>query len=333
MDCPQCQSDQLDDSGVCPSCGYRASSSVPVEEPDSDDNENRPVPGMIEIDYAEGEQDIAQKAERPQWRQELSKRLQAIRQKRESVGLSQRLETIGIDAPPAAQRPSAVRPPVVPPVKLVEGPPIRISTSKPLTPVPRQKILEPLSPERPAQKPSQNPSDPRDIQNLIDNAVSRKSPPPGEPDESAGFLETTEGAMPDYEGKLILLSRTLCGLIDLIIVLLCTGVLVLAADFVSGIISLDAVSYMYFSVLFLLTYFFYSLFFLAASNQTIGMMITDLRVVGIYHERPSFRQLIHRCSGFLLSLFGLGFGLIWGFFDRDSLCFHDRISDTQVIRQ
>ena len=27
------------------------------------------------------------------------------------------------------------------------------------------------------------------------------------------------------------------------------------------------------------------------------MMITDLRVVGIYHERPSFRQLIRRCGG------------------------------------
>jgi len=118
----------------------------------------------------------------------------------------------------------------------------------------------------------------------------------------------------------------------LIIILLCTGVLFIAADFFSGIIALDTVSYLCFSGLFLLMYFFYSLFFLASSNQTIGMMITDLRVVGLYEERPSLGQLFRRCWGYLASILGFGFGLLWGLFDRESFCFHDRISDTHVIR-
>ena len=99
------------------------------------------------------------------------------------------------------------------------------------------------------------------------------------PDATGGFSDPRMELPSDDEGKLILLSRTLSGLVDLIIVLLCSGVCIIAADFFSGIIALDTISYLIFSVLFLLIYFFYSLFFLAASNQTIGMMITDLRVV------------------------------------------------------
>ena len=87
-----------------------------------------------------------------------------------------------------------------------------------------------------------------------------------------------------------------------------------------------------FSGLFLLVYFFYSIFFLAASNQTLGMMITDLRVVGSDEGRPLIRQLVGRCFGYLISLMGLGIGLLWSLFDRESLCFHDRVSHTHIIR-
>jgi uncharacterized RDD family membrane protein YckC len=183
-----------------------------------------------------------------------------------------------------------------------------------------------------AEKPSAKPTNSREIQNLIDNAVSRKLSQSSKFSASAGLFSSTEEVPQENEGKLILLSRTLCGLVDLMIIILCTGILIIAADFFSGIIALDAISYLCFSMLFLFTYFFYSLFFLASSNQTIGMMITDLRVVNADDGRPSFRQLMRRCWAYLVSLFGLGFGLFWGFFDRDSLCFHDRISDTRVVR-
>jgi uncharacterized RDD family membrane protein YckC len=328
MDCPQCQNDQIDDSGICPACGYR----TPESELELDERVDLNPAGMIEVDYARGEHDSTPANEKPQWRQELSERLHAIRQKRE---LSDSLKSPRIEEKSRSipHPPIPVIPPLtVPATKFVEGAPIRRAVPKPLTPIPRQKTLEPLPHQSPGEKPLARQEDTKDVRALIDNAVSRKPQPAIQPEEPIGFMDPIDREFPEQEGKLILLSRTLCGLVDLIVVLLCTGILILAADFASGIIALDAVSYLYFAFLFLLTYFFYSLFFLAASNQTIGMMITDLRVVGIYHERPSMRQLFQRCAGFLISLLGLGIGLIWGLFDRESLCFHDRISDTQMMR-
>ena len=95
---------------------------------------------------------------------------------------------------------------------------------------------------------------------------------------------------------------------------------------------MDNFSLVLFSCVFLLNYFVYSLFFLAASNQTIGMMITELRVIGLDGNRPSVRQILQRCCGYLVSLFCLGIGLLLGLFDRESRCFHDRISGTHVVR-
>jgi hypothetical protein len=61
-------------------------------------------------------------------------------------------------------------------------------------------------------------------------------------------------------------------------------------------------------------------------------MITDLRVVGIDQKRPSLRQLMYRCCGYLGSLFGLGIGLLLSLFNQENLCLHDRLSRTRVIR-
>lgn len=330
MDCPQCQNDEISESGICPACGYHVSEIESAAESEAEKN-NGPA-GIVGIDYAEGAQDSVQANEPPQWRQELSKRLQAIKEKREAMGQSAKPGRAEI-TPPVPARHSRTEPAqVITPTKFIEGAPPRRPAPKPRTVIPRQKILEPVTRERAPEKLPAAQADARDIQNLIDNAVSRQSPRPDEVSSPADFFYTPESQPVEFEGKLILLSRTLCGLVDLMIVLLCTGVLILSADFFSGIIALDVISYLLFAVLFLITYFFYSLFFLAATNQTIGMMITELRVVGICDERPSFGQLMQRCWAFLASLLGLGFGLLWGLFDRESLCFHDRVSDTRVER-
>ena len=52
---------------------------------------------------------------------------------------------------------------------------MRKSASKPLTPIPRQKTLEPLTSGAVGRKTIPPGPDPKEIQNLIDNAVSRKS--------------------------------------------------------------------------------------------------------------------------------------------------------------
>jgi uncharacterized RDD family membrane protein YckC len=210
--------------------------------------------------------------------------------------------------------------------------PVSRQVPKAKGPQPKQKTLQPLGLGLSEDKPASKEAAPRDVQALIDNAVSGKSAQPAGLVIDAGYSDSSLELPSDDEGKLILLSRTLSGLVDLIVVMLCSGICLIAADFFSGIISLDAVSYLIFAVLFLLIYFFYSLFFLAASNQTIGMMITDLRVVDADGRRPSVSQILRRCFGYLASVLVLGLGLLWSLFDRESQCFHDRISDTRIVR-
>ncbi|MEJ2247063.1 MAG: RDD family protein [Acidobacteriota bacterium] len=186
----------------------------------------------------------------------------------------------------------------------------------------RQNLLR----EAPARQNEPESSNTENIRKLIDSAVSRQSTHTEE-------IPVFKPELPvEQENKFILLSRSLSGLIDLIVAILCTGVFIISADYFSGIVILDGVSLIEFTGLFLLIYFSYSIHFLATSGQTVGMMITDLRVIGVEGTRPSIGQLFSRCLGYLLSVLVLGAGLFWSLFDRQNLCFHDRFSNTSVIR-
>jgi uncharacterized RDD family membrane protein YckC len=333
MDCPQCHSDKISSDGACLDCGCLIQSPSPVLKPESADVEkaNPVIPIAFEMSYSAGTQTPAAEDNLPQWRKELSQRLKALKDRKETAkALASRTESKTPQVSTSRSQASVVQ--SVPVFKPVDKPAIRKSVQKPPMPIPRQKPLEPLDKEPPVKRLATKPIDPQEIQKLIDSAVSRQSPV----ESGYGFIADSSGVAPerfeDHEGKLILLSRTLSGLIDLICVVLCTGIFIIAIDFFSGIIVLDGVSLVVFSALFLLIYFVYSLFFLAASNQTIGMMITDLRIIGIDQKRPSLRQLIHRCFGYLGALFGLGIGLLLSLFNRENLCLHDRLSGTRIVR-
>jgi uncharacterized RDD family membrane protein YckC len=343
MDCPQCQSDNISDSGICLACGYVTSISDTGQEPEyemensesvfeTENSESQSYSGLIEVDYSEEETAGEQVEEKPAWRRELAQRLYAIKQKRETMGLAKQFQAGDKKASIPTQRTQADQPSILSAARTFEPTPVRKAARKPQTPPPKQKTLEPLSPGLSGVRPAPRETDSRDLQALIDNAVSGRSFQSTGTDAAGGSFDPGMELLSDDEGKLILLSRTLSGLVDLIIVLLCSGVFILAADFFSGIIALDTVSYLIYSVLFLLTYFFYSIFFLAACSQTIGMMITDLRVVDADGGRPSIGQLLRRGFGHLASLLVLGLGLLWSLFDRENQCFHDHISDTRVIR-
>jgi uncharacterized RDD family membrane protein YckC len=134
------------------------------------------------------------------------------------------------------------------------------------------------------------------------------------------------------EGRSILLPRSLAGLVDLAIIALSAGLLVLAAAFFSEISTPDLWSILLFSILFILIFFLYSLVFLGFSNQTIGMMITNLQVVAETGQRRlKTGQAFMRCCCYLVSLFCLGIGLVWAFFDRRNRCLHDKLTNTQVV--
>jgi uncharacterized RDD family membrane protein YckC len=348
MGCPQCRSDEISSSGVCLVCGYRIEGPAPGPEAEGggkkQNEEKGETPGTGGISSSGGEPAFPQKEELPQWRRELSERLQAIKQKREQAGgasdrpkmeIGRRLDR-GQAAPPGpaavvVEKPEAKEPlrrPAPKPPQPADAGGERIT--KPPAAIPRQKILQPVAAPSVLERPVPRAADTGDTRRLIDNVISRKSA--AGPSPAADIPPGASMVGQPREGKLILLSRTLSGLIDLIVIVLCTGGFIIAADYFGGIVFLDSISLVDYSALFLLIFLLYSIFFLAACGQTIGMMITGLRVVGRDKERPPFRRLLGRCLGYLVSMLALGAGLLWSLFDRESLCFHDRVSLTRVVR-
>jgi uncharacterized RDD family membrane protein YckC len=314
-------------------CGYRiqATDSAPALESEAKDS--RKLTGMIEMNYSEGAHESPPKEEIPQWRKDVSQRFQAIKQKKDAAEVAEKkAQADPKPSPPPDFQIKPVEVPVAPPAKPAEKASARKLHPKPSAPIPHQKMLQPVVLETIAIKPATQPADPQEIQKLIDSVVSLRSSAVAKPASPVENCIAARERIVDDEGKWILLSRTLSGLIDLIFIVLCTGIFVLAAEFFSGFIMLDFISRVNLSALLLLTYFVYSFFFLFASNQTIGMMITDLRVVGMNKKRPSLSQLIIRCCCYIFSLLVFGIGLLWGLFNRGNLCLHDRLSDTTVVR-
>jgi uncharacterized RDD family membrane protein YckC len=170
-----------------------------------------------------------------------------------------------------------------------------------------------------------------EIQELIDRAVSRQvAPAQVAPSFPAAVAKAPVAS--ERESKLILVSRTLSGLVDMIIVGACTAGFVIAADTFSGIEVLDPTSLISYGVLLAAVYLVYSLFFLTTSNQTIGMMITDLRLLDSSRARPAALSVFARTLFYPSAVLFLGIGLLWGFFDRRARCIHDILSGTRISR-
>ena len=285
MGCPKCQCEEVSPSGMCLWCGYQVTQSAEDSEPNPGEHQ----------DSSDAPAEIAPE-ELPEWRQQLSQRLQSIKQKREVSGSAQ--EESEIPSPADSTIPPSM---------------------KPAESVPSSAGV--------------NPAEAQNTQKRIDEMTSRQSQHK-EVLFGASFKNVPSPKVSDFNNSpMMLLSRSLSGLVDLIIIGLSTGILILAADIFSGIKVLGFGSIVNYMLLFLLIYFLYSLFFFRISSQTIGMMITHLRVVtGMNMERPRVGRILARCVGYLISLFFFGLGLLWAFFDQEHRCFHDRLTNTRVVR-
>jgi len=326
MQCPRCQKDEVSSDGICPACNYKVVQTETIKEPESGAKESRNSPGDAEAPPPQNEL--------PAWRQELTQRLTALKQNKDTAKSSRQPQS-GNNPPGSHTAPAKIniQPASLSPEhagtiqvkKQIPKIPTASRSTRPTTP--QQKTIASLGPDvYIAGRESESP-DTKNIRDLIDSSVSKQST------LSRGETPIFRPEPPvEKENKLILLSRTLSGLIDLIVVVLCTGVFIISADYFSGIVILDSISLVEYAGLFLLIYFLYSIFFLVTSGQTIGMMITDLRIIGIEGTRPSIGQLFIRCFGYLLSVLVIGAGLFWSFFDRNNMCFHDRFSNTSITR-
>lgn len=76
----------------------------------------------------------------------------------------------------------------------------------------------------------------------------------------------------------------------------------------------------------------YLIAFVAASGQTIGKMITGIRVIGDDGRRVDIRGACLRAAGCLVSLLTAGLGYLPALLNADGRALHDRIAGTRVVR-
>jgi uncharacterized RDD family membrane protein YckC len=72
--------------------------------------------------------------------------------------------------------------------------------------------------------------------------------------------------------------------------------------------------------------------FWAHGGQTLGMRAWRIRVVGQDGTPLSWLRALARFAAGVLALLPLGLGLWWGIFDSQRRGWHDRLTDTRVVR-
>jgi uncharacterized RDD family membrane protein YckC len=357
MNCPKCRSAEINKDGVCLVCGFRTNNGDPKQDSSRPETVGLQPAAADTASQAMAADAAEPQAEIPEWRQELSRRLLEIKQRREagdpgmpSMEPAAAPETAvmqePIDAEPEPARPPTPRKPRRVPRAASQDVPDAtipaatieravISSAAPSEPQPAKPAADVFSaadvPMRPPAAKGQFPHK-ADIKTMIDTVMIRQALEERPAVPGPEFPSPSPVTEEPGEDKLILLTRTLAGLVDIVIVIVCGCSIIFAVDIVERIEVFDTVSLAYYFLLLLAMYFVYSLFFLGMAGQTIGMMLTDLRLVSDTFQRPKGTQILLRSATFLLSLAGLGVGLFWGFFDRNSRCLHDRISRTRVTR-
>jgi uncharacterized RDD family membrane protein YckC len=76
----------------------------------------------------------------------------------------------------------------------------------------------------------------------------------------------------------------------------------------------------------------YLVTFTAAGGQTIGKMLTGIRVMGEDGTRVDVGRAVLRAGGCLLSVFTAGLGYLPAFFTPDARALQDRVAGTRVVR-
>jgi len=81
-----------------------------------------------------------------------------------------------------------------------------------------------------------------------------------------------------------------------------------------------------------ITYLLFYLGFWYFRSATLGMQTWRLKLVSADGGKPSLAKCIVRSGLGFLSFAALGMGYFWMLFDPQKIAFHDRYSDTRIIR-
>jgi uncharacterized RDD family membrane protein YckC len=320
MGCPKCQCTEISAAGICLWCGYQVNAAPEESEPVSQENQTGPI---HTIEYESETPEEVEPEVMPPWRQELSQRLLSIKHKRQTAVQKQNRSEIPLTAKAdSGDRPHPNNQNLRPPSSQGNG---RDAVSPDLP----QESLKPSEPDPSVPEPVLESSESPVIQDSINFKQSEES---FAANESSGFLSQSIAAFKVEENRKILLYRTLSGFMDLLLIFLSTSALIFAANYFAGKGIWGMPTLINDLILFLFIYVLYSLFFIGLSNQTIGMMITNLHVTSAKDEEPlPLRRVLALCFSHLFSLLFAGIGLIWALFDPEHLCLHDRLTNTRVV--
>lgn len=127
-----------------------------------------------------------------------------------------------------------------------------------------------------------------------------------------------------------LMERRRAGVLDLTLLLFAYGGFLMVFRALGGRFSISRFDLLVTVAILGLLYAQYVALFTYFAKATPGMMLRGLRVASLDGLDPSPRQLMWRSLGYLISAGTLTLGFLWVLWDEDQLSWHDRISQTCI---
>jgi len=127
-----------------------------------------------------------------------------------------------------------------------------------------------------------------------------------------------------------LAQRRVAGLLDAVLLLFSYGAFLSLFVALGGRFDFSKIDAAIAGLTLALFYALYVALFTFFGGTTPGMMLRHLRVVSFDGSEPTPGQLLWRSFGYLVSAGTLMFGFLAGLWDDDTLCWHDRISQTYL---
>jgi uncharacterized RDD family membrane protein YckC len=125
-------------------------------------------------------------------------------------------------------------------------------------------------------------------------------------------------------------ERVRAGALDVALLLFTYGGMLALFRALGGQIGFNKVDVIVTVATLALFYTQYFALFTVFGGSTPGMMIRGLRVVSFDGSVPTFRQMVWRSFGYLISAGTFLLGFLWALWDEDHLCWQDRISRTYL---
>ncbi len=252
-----------------------------------------------------------------------------------------RAQSISISVPA-----SRVHPPVkvaLPEKKTISGPPAKKEIALPKK---EAAVVKETAKIHPSPSPIITPPRPEAGKPVKSNELTGKAKPKSpeavinevtlvDLDEILSLQEKETAATPARKvlgpDRSILLSRILGGLVDFVVVLICSIPFFFTLNYLSRPEDMNHFTLSMMAGIPILIYHLYSLLFLCFAGQTVGMMIAEIQVIDAQNDLPSHMQAIRRTLVFLLTLF-TGIFLLWPVFHRKCRGLQDILSGTEVVR-